>query len=117
MAKSKSTSDVCSECGKRIDKCVPPCPVAVSLLTRAMHPLNKAIRIEEIMGQLQALSSELWDLVEPTKEEITATQEQYWDMSQDDLIDMLVTDSKDAWGIAINTCQDVLDYREEEAQS
>jgi hypothetical protein len=75
----------------------------------------KTDRIQEVITQLQRLSSELWDLVEPTPEEIQDIARVYEGDYGSEAAELLSTQSKDAWSIAINTCQDVLDYREEEA--
>lgn len=79
---------------------------------------SKFDQIQDVLGRMQQLSSELWDLVEPTKAELTAIREQYMDDYGPHVTDdYLTTQSKDAWSVAIITCQDVLDYREEEAQN
>jgi len=73
-------------------------------------------RIEEIKAQITALSGELWDLVQPTKDEVVNLSEQYGDYDRDELVELLLTETKDAWATALLTSLDVLDYREAVAE-
>lgn len=50
--KSKSTSDTCSRCGQRIDKCVAPCPVAVALRVQVFETAINHI-VAQTLTQVQ----------------------------------------------------------------
>lgn len=81
-----------------------------------MSDIDKAIRIEQIETQLKQLSTELWELVQPTADEITLMREEYRDWDADELIDNLVTDDNDAWIIALNTALGAVEMREDEIE-
>jgi hypothetical protein len=73
-------------------------------------------RYDAICEELKRLSGELWDLVNPQAEERAALMEMHADDYGCEAAEMMVTDTKDAWVIAINTALDVMDYRENIAE-
>ncbi len=73
-------------------------------------------RYDEICEEMKRLSGEMWDLVKPQAEERAALMEMHADDFGSEAAEMMVTDSKDSWLIAINTAMDVVDYRENIAE-
>ena len=81
-------------------------------MTMKQYTTPKEKQIGAVIVQLQHLSRELWDLVQPTPEEIREQINEYNDYKRRDLIECLVTADRDDWPIAVNTCEDVLALRE-----
>lgn len=79
-------------------------------------------RIEQLKREIESAVTELWTLVNPTKQEIQNVRDNYEQWDKDELVDTLASEDLDyagdgvGWFQALSVVLDVIENREEEAE-